>query len=126
MVLANCLNLKSVEWKADPLYVLKAELDNIAANVYLHGFNPSTRIRLENLSQRLEEQAMWREGNRKGYVRFGSSISKPRVAKLSLRFDEPTELSDAESEEVQRILDAASRQLEELLKREPPPEKATG
>ena len=111
--------MKIVEWKADPLYVLKAELDNIAANVYLHGFNPSTRIRLENLSQRLEEQALWREGNKTGYVRFGSGIQKPYVARLSLRFDEPAELSEVESGEVQRILDAAARQLQELLKRGP-------
>jgi len=49
--------LKIVEWKADPLYVLKAELESITADMFLRGFNPSTKIRLENLSERIEEQA---------------------------------------------------------------------
>ncbi len=92
--------MKSVEWKADPLFALKAQFDNIAANVYLHGFDTSTRIRLENLSQRLEEQALWRDMGKTGLVRFGSSLRKPHGAKLTLRFDEPTELSDVESKEV--------------------------
>ena len=108
--------MKSVEWKADPLYVLKAELDNIAANVYLHGFGPATRIRLENLSQRLEEQALWREGNKTGHIRFERSTPKPNGAKLTLRFDEPTELSDDESKLVQKILDNVANELEQLLK----------
>jgi hypothetical protein len=112
--------MKSVEWKADPLYVLKAEFDNITANVYLHGFKPSTRIRLENLSQRLEEQALWREGNKTGYIRFEKSTPKPNGTKLTLRFDEPIDLSEDESKLVHDILDNATRQLETILKREPP------
>src|SRR5229473_5977927 len=101
----DCLDMKTVEWKADPLYVLKAEFDNIAANVYLHGFKPSTRIRLENLSQRLEEQAVWREANKTGYVRFESRTRRPRATKLTLRFDDPTDLSEHESNMVHDILD---------------------
>lgn len=112
--------MRMIEWKADPLYVLKAELDNIAANVYLHGFNPSTRIRLENLSQRLEEQALWREGNKTGYIRFERSTRKPNGTKITLRFDEPIDLSDSESRLVHDILDNATKQIETLLKREQP------
>ena len=118
--LVDCLDMKGVEWKSDPLYVLKAEFDNIAANVYLHGFKPSTRIRLENLSQRLEEQAVWREANKTGYVRFESRTRRPRATKLTLRFDDPTDLSEHESNMVHDILDKAARQLETMLKREKP------
>jgi len=107
--------LKTVEWKADPLYVLKAELESITADMFLRGFNPSTKIRLENLSQRIEEQALWRGGDKTGYVRFGSSVRQPHPAKLTLRFDEPTKLSEDERREVQRILDNAAKELEKLL-----------
>jgi len=106
--------MKMVEWKADPLYVLKAELDSITADMFLRGFNPSTKIRLENLSQRIEEQALWR-GDKTGYVRLGSSVRQPHRAKLTLRFDEPTKLSEEESTKVQEILDDATGQLERLL-----------
>ena len=107
--------MESVEWKADPLFVLRAEFENIAANVFLHGFGPATRIRLQNLSQRLEEQALWRGGNKTGYVRVGSSVHQPHPAKLTLRFDEPSELSEDVSRKVQRVLDSAAKELEKLL-----------
>ncbi len=107
--------MKRAEWKADPLFVLRAEFENIVSNLRLHGFGPATRIGLENLSQRLEEQALWRDGNKTGYVRFASSIHTPCAAKLYLRFDEPTELSDDESNQLQKILDATTKQLGSLI-----------
>lgn len=107
--------MKSVEWKADPLYVLKAEFESIAANVFLHGFNVATGVRLENLSQRIEEQALWREGDRTGHVRLERRTPRPDGVKLTLRFDKPTQLSDEESKEVHRILDDATKEIEGLL-----------
>jgi hypothetical protein len=107
--------MRSIEWKADPLFVLRTEFENITANVLLHGFNPSTSIRLENLSQRLEEQALWREGDKTGHIRFERRTPKPNGVKLTLRFDEPTQLSDAKSKEVGTLLDGTLRQLETLL-----------
>jgi len=103
-----------VEWNVDPLYVLKAELDSITADMFLGGFNPSTKIRLENLSQRIEEQALWPGENKTGYVRMGSSVPRPHPAKLTLRFDKPTKLSEDVSSEVQQILDNAAKELEKL------------
>ena len=36
--------MKSVEWKADPRFVLKPEFEKIAANVFLHGFNIAATV----------------------------------------------------------------------------------
>ncbi len=108
--------MKIVEWKADPLYVLKAELESITADMFLRGFNPSTKIRLENLAERIEEQALWRGGDKTGFVRMSSRVGDPNPAKLTLRFDQPIKLSEDQSRAVQRILDNAANELEELLR----------
>jgi len=42
--------------------------------------------------------------------------SETQRCKLTLRFDEPTELSDDESKLVQKILDNVANELEQLLK----------
>ncbi|HZY93754.1 MAG TPA: hypothetical protein VFE98_02705 [Candidatus Bathyarchaeia archaeon] len=90
-------------------------MESICADTFLHGIRPSTKIRLEILSQRLEEQALWREGDKTGYIRFGSGLQKPHTAKITLRFDEPAPLSEEQSREVQKILDNTANKLEALL-----------
>ena len=59
-----------------------------------------------------------REGGKTGHIRFEGRTPRPDGVKLTLRFDEPTKLSDDESKEVGAILDDALQRLETLLKRE--------
>jgi hypothetical protein len=73
-------------------------------------------FRLENLSQRIEEQVLWREGDRTGHIRFEWRTPRPNGVKLTLQFDQPTQLSDDQSKKVEDFLDYALRRIEAVVR----------
>jgi hypothetical protein len=107
--------LDELDWKADPFYVLSAEFDSIIAGIRLRGFNTVAGIRLGELAEKLESIAICRDGDTTGLVRVKRKIMPPYLATLILRFEKPTEVSEIVQNEIDRILQGATQDLEKAL-----------
>src|SRR2546425_9680935 len=108
-------DLDELDWKADPFYVLSAEFDSIIAGIRLKGFNTVAGIRLGELAEKLDSIAICRDGDTTGLVRIKRKIMPPHLATLILRFEKPTEVSEIVQNEIDRILQGATLDLEKAL-----------
>ena len=107
--------MDELDWKADPFYVLSAEYESIIAGIRLRGFNTVAGTRLGELAEKLDSIAICKDQEATGLIRLKRKVMPPYVATLMLRFEKPTQVSELVQNEIDRILQEATQDLERAL-----------